>query len=130
VPEDEQHEHTAGGPEQHRGEQVHTLCIAPAHGRVSATQLQLEAESRYGVELVTQLAAQTALTTSEGTLYPLLSRLRRSGWVATTWQESPAGPPRRYYELTRQGKEALAHFRSEWVAFRTAVDRIVGTEHT
>jgi PadR family transcriptional regulator, regulatory protein PadR len=63
-------------------------------------------------------------------LYPLLSRLRRTGWVATTWQESPAGPPRRYYELTSQGKEALAHFRSEWVAFRTAVDRIVGTEHT
>ena len=90
----------------------------------------LEAEPRYGVELVSQLAAQTALTTSEGTLYPLLSRLRRTGWVATTWQESPTGPPRRYYELTSHGKEALAHFRSEWVAFRTAVDRIVGTEHT
>ena len=90
----------------------------------------LEAEPRYGVELVSQLAERTALTTSEGTLYPLLGRLRRTGWVATTWQESPAGPPRRYYELTPAGKEALAHFRSEWVAFRTAVDRIIGTEHT
>jgi PadR family transcriptional regulator PadR len=90
----------------------------------------LENEPRYGVELVTQLAAQTALTTSEGTLYPLLARLRRAGWVATTWQESPAGPPRRYYELTSLGKEALARFRSEWIAFRTAVDHIVGTEHT
>jgi PadR family transcriptional regulator, regulatory protein PadR len=90
----------------------------------------LEAEPRYGVELVTQLGSQTALTTSEGTLYPLLSRLRRSSWVTTTWQESPSGPPRRYYELTGRGKEALAHFRSEWVAFRTAVDRIVGTELT
>jgi PadR family transcriptional regulator PadR len=90
----------------------------------------LESEPRYGVELVSQLAAQKALTTTEGTLYPLLSRLRRTGWVATTWQESPAGPPRRYYEVTGQGKEALAHFRSEWVAFRAAVDRIVGTEHT
>jgi PadR family transcriptional regulator len=90
----------------------------------------LESEPRYGVELVTQLAARTALTTSEGTLYPLLARLRRAAWVATTWQESPAGPPRRYYELTSQGKEALARFRSEWVAFRSAVDRIVGTEHT
>lgn len=89
----------------------------------------LEAEPRYGVELVTELAARHALTTSEGTLYPLLARLRRTSWVTTTWQESPAGPPRRYYELTRQGKEALAHFRSEWVAFRTAVDQIVGTEN-
>jgi PadR family transcriptional regulator, regulatory protein PadR len=88
----------------------------------------LENESRYGVELVTELAAQGALTTSEGTLYPLLSRLRRSGWVATTWQESPSGPPRRYYELTSHGKEALARFRGDWVAFRDAVDHIVGTE--
>ncbi len=90
----------------------------------------LEEEPRYGVELVGRLADRTVLTTSEGTLYPLLGRLRRTGWVATTWQESPAGPPRRYYELTSQGKEALAHFRSEWVAFRTAVDRIIGTEDT
>lgn len=90
----------------------------------------LETEPRYGVEIVTQLGAQTALTTSEGTLYPLLARLRRAGWVATTWQESPTGPPRRYYELTSQGKEALARFRSEWVTFRVAVDHIVGTEHT
>jgi PadR family transcriptional regulator PadR len=90
----------------------------------------LESEERYGVELVGQLGAQTALTTSEGTLYPLLSRLRRTGWVTTTWQESPAGPPRRYYGLTGSGKAALAHFRSEWVSFRDAVDRIVGTERT
>jgi PadR family transcriptional regulator PadR len=83
---------------------------------------------RYGVELVRRLGAETALATSEGTLYPLLSRLRRSGWVATTWQESPTGPPRRYYALTPDGRAALAHFRHEWAAFRDAVDRIVGTE--
>lgn len=88
----------------------------------------LENEPRYGVELVNQLAEQTALTTTEGTLYPLLARLRRTGWVATSWQESPNGPPRRYYQLTGQGKDALAHFRSEWSAFRDAVDHIVGTE--
>src|SRR5215475_14348054 len=88
----------------------------------------LETEPRYGVELVGQLGTEAALTTSEGTVYPLLSRLRRAGWLNTTWQESPAGPPRRYYGLTRHGKEALAHFRSEWTTFRDAVDRIVGTE--
>lgn len=83
---------------------------------------------RYGVELVRHLGAEMALATSEGTLYPLLSRLRRSGWVATTWQESPTGPPRRYYTLTPDGRAALAYFKREWVAFRDAVDRIVGTE--
>src|SRR5678815_4428019 len=51
----------------------------------------LETEQRYGVELVTRLGAESALTTTEGTLYPLLSRLRRAGWVDTIWQESPAG---------------------------------------
>jgi PadR family transcriptional regulator PadR len=90
----------------------------------------LEDERRYGVELVTRLGAETALTTSEGTLYPLLSRLRRAGWVTTEWRESPAGPPRRYYGLTGEGKAALSLFRSEWVAFRDAVDRVVGTERT
>ena len=90
----------------------------------------LETEQRYGVELVGRLGLEAALTTSEGTLYPLLSRLRRVGWVTTTWQESPSGPPRRYYGLTKQGKAALATFRSEWVSFRDAVDRLVGTERT
>jgi PadR family transcriptional regulator PadR len=88
----------------------------------------LDRGERYGVELVRQLGKETSLTTTEGTLYPLLSRLRRTGWVTTTWQESPAGPPRRYYALTRDGHAALAHFRAEWADFRDAVDRIVGTE--
>lgn len=88
----------------------------------------LGTRERYGVELVRELGHAQALTTTEGTLYPLLSRLRRTGWVTTTWQESPTGPPRRYYTLTRDGRAALAHFRTEWVAFRDAVDRLVGTE--
>jgi PadR family transcriptional regulator PadR len=84
--------------------------------------------TRYGVELVRDLAADRALTATEGTLYPLLSRLRRNGWVDTTWQESPSGPPRRYYSLTPEGEQALDRFRLEWVGFRDAVDRVLGTE--
>jgi PadR family transcriptional regulator PadR len=83
---------------------------------------------RYGVELVRQLSDALGMTTSEGTLYPLLSRLRRAGRITTTWRESPHGPPRRYYTLTPAGESALAHFRAEWVAFRTGVDRIMETE--
>ncbi len=58
---------------------------------------------RYGFDLVRTLAAADGLVTSEGTIYPLLGRLRRDGLVTTTWHESPSGPPRRYYELTDQG---------------------------
>jgi Transcriptional regulator PadR-like family len=62
------------------------------------------------------------LVTSEGTIYPLLSRLRRDGLVTTTWHESPSGPPRRYYQLTPAGQEALELFTTEWDRFTDAVD--------
>src|ERR1039458_6426759 len=58
---------------------------------------------RYGFELVRDLSA-AELVTSEGTIYPLLSRLRQDGSVETTWRESTQGPPRRYYKLTSSGK--------------------------
>jgi PadR family transcriptional regulator len=88
----------------------------------------LENGEQYSLELARRLGTERALITSEGTLYPLLSRLRRTGWVTTTWQEAPAGPPRRYYALTAAGRAALAHFRAEWATFRDTVDHIVGTE--
>src|ERR687884_481545 len=68
----------------------------------------------YGFDLVRQLAAADGLLTSEGTIYPLLSRLRKDGLVATTWQESDAGPPRRYYALTDAGRTALNAFVHDW----------------
>lgn len=88
----------------------------------------LKRGTRYGVELVRDLAAERALSASEGTLYPLLSRLRRTGWVETTWRESPTGPPRRYYSLTPEGEQALEQFRLEWIPFRDAVDRVIGID--
>jgi PadR family transcriptional regulator PadR len=77
---------------------------------------------RYGFELVRLLGD---LVTSEGTIYPLLSRLRRDGAVETTWRESSSGPPRRYYQLTDQGRNALDAFGVEWRRFRDGVDRLL-----
>ncbi len=82
---------------------------------------------RYGSELV-QTLGREGLVTSEGTVYPLLARLRRDGVVETTWQESPWGPPRRYYRLTARGRSALERFASEWARFRGSVDRVLGWE--
>ena len=82
---------------------------------------------RYGYELVAHLAAADGLLTSEGTIYPLLGRLRKDGVVATTWRESSSGPPRRYYSLTPKGHETLARFSGEWVRFRRTVDEILET---
>ncbi|MFB4313436.1 PadR family transcriptional regulator [Actinomadura sp. 21ATH] len=83
---------------------------------------------RYGVEIVRLLAEVDGLVTSEGTIYPLLSRLRRQGLVETTWRESASGPPRRYYRLTADGGRALGVFATEWARFRDAVEGFVGTE--
>jgi len=82
-------------------------------------------EERYGFDLVRGLAEMDGMVTSEGTIYPLLSRLRRDGLVESTWQESPSGPPRRYYRLTDAGRAALETFRLEWRRFRDAVDNFV-----
>jgi PadR family transcriptional regulator PadR len=81
---------------------------------------------RYAVELVQELGSKDGLVTSEGTLYPLLSRLRKEGVVETTWRESPGGPPRRYYALTPAGRAVLQVFSEEWTRFRDTVDRILG----
>jgi PadR family transcriptional regulator PadR len=82
-------------------------------------------EERYGFDLVRGLAEIDGMVTSEGTIYPLLSRLRRDGLVESSWQESPSGPPRRYYRLTDAGRSALEAFRLEWRRFRDAVDNFV-----
>lgn len=85
-------------------------------------------KERYGFDLVRALGEVDGMVTSEGTIYPLLSRLRRDGLVETTWRESSAGPPRRYYRLTKAGRTALEGFRREWSRFRDGVDRFVGKE--
>ncbi|MGL5811550.1 MAG: PadR family transcriptional regulator [Nocardioides sp.] len=85
----------------------------------------LEGEERYGYDLVTQLS-EAGLLASEGTMYPLLSRLRKDELVATSWRESPNGPPRRYYSLTPLGAEALRDFRGAWGQFARSVDAIMG----
>lgn len=82
----------------------------------------LQSGRLYGLDIARRLAAGQVLMSSEGTLYPLLARLRKAGLVSTTWQESTEGPPRRYYELTGPGTEALDAFRSAWSPFRDAVD--------
>ncbi|GAA2116100.1 PadR family transcriptional regulator [Actinomadura alba] len=86
----------------------------------------LRHEQRYGVELVRLLSEVDGMVTSEGTIYPLLSRLRRQGLVETTWQESTVGPPRRYYQLTSDGRRALEAFVAEWRRFSDGVENFIG----
>ena len=68
----------------------------------------LEHDERYGYELVKTLASVPGLALTEGTLYPLLSRLRVAGLVSARLEESTEGPARKYYSLTREGRRTLA----------------------
>lgn len=113
-----------------------TLCCME-QGDASISQLRrgvvefcvlalLKDGERYSFDLVQALAQAESLVTSEGTLYPMLGRLRREGKVASKWRESESGPPRRYYSLTRKGDAALAAFITEWVRFRDSVDTALG----
>ena len=82
-------------------------------------------DESYAFDIVRRLASAGELVTSEGTIYPLLSRLRRDRLVTTTWRESDAGPPRRYYRITDAGRRALDGFARDWSRFRDAVDVIL-----
>lgn len=68
----------------------------------------LSEREQYGYELVKRLVALPGMGVTEGTLYPLLSRLRLQGLVSTRLEESPEGPARKYYTLTDEGREGLA----------------------
>src|SRR4029078_671183 len=67
----------------------------------------------YAADIVRRLS-ETEFATQEGTLYPLLSKMRRDGLLEYEWQESDAGPPRKYYELTAKGKSQLADLKDYW----------------
>ncbi len=58
--------------------------------------------------------ADTDFATQEGTLYPLLSKVRREGLVEYEWKESESGPPRKYYRLTDKGREQLKELQEYW----------------
>ncbi len=67
----------------------------------------------YAADILSRLE-KTEFATQEGTLYPLLSKLRREGWVHYEWQESSLGPPRKYYRLTSQGRSHLDTLDRYW----------------
>lgn len=86
-------------------------------------------EETYGLDLARTLTRDGALMGGEGTLYPLLARLRKAGLVETYWQESDSGPPRRYYGITPDGHVALATFKRAWGPFSAAVNSALLERH-
>jgi PadR family transcriptional regulator PadR len=82
----------------------------------------------YGYEMVQQLARQGLDLVSEGSIYPLLSRLQHHGYIEGYWVPSTEGPKRKYYRLLPAGAKQLAHWQADWETFAQAVAQILKGE--
>ena len=80
----------------------------------------------YAGDIIKKLIAADIIVV-EGTLYPLLSRLRRIGLVDYEWKESKAGPPRKYYFLTKDGQGILTKLCKTWVDFNASINKLIRT---
>jgi PadR family transcriptional regulator PadR len=87
----------------------------------------LSAGEAYGYEIVTKLSERTAgaLEITDGTLYPVLYRLERGGFVTVRWETPQRGVPRKYYRLTPEGIAERKRLNREWTAFAEAMTRLV-----
>lgn len=79
----------------------------------------------YGLEILRRLADGSNLIVPEGTVYPLLTRLKAEGWVDSEWVEAEAGHPRKYYRLTPSGRRHALHMARSWSSFAVSLDRLV-----
>jgi PadR family transcriptional regulator PadR len=86
--------------------------------------LKIVASDKVYVADMLQRLSTTEFATQEGTLYPLLSKMRREGTVDYEWQESDSGPPRKYYKLTAKGKSQLEDLNEYWAYLNQTIDAI------
>ena len=87
--------------------------------------LILEQQTYYGYEILQKLNNYPIISSTESTVYPLLRRLQKEGYLTSTWQESAAGvPPRKYYVITEQGLKYLDAMKNEWHELVQTIDKL------
>lgn len=97
-------------------------------GSIELALLHLLGEGEaYGYEITTALTARTGgqLAITDGTLYPVLYRLEKGGFVAIRWETQERGVPRKYYRLTPEGERELARMREIWMTFTSAITQLL-----
>lgn len=88
-----------------------------------------EAKEAYTSDIIKKLR-ESELLVVEGTIYPLLSRMKKAGWLHYTWKESDQGPPRKYYHLTEDGGDFLSNLLGAWDILVQAVTHSTKNIHT
>lgn len=113
------------------------LCMVPkSTGQDRTTQLLhgvldmclmsiIDEEASYGYEMVRKLRNRGLDLTTEGSIYPLLSRLQKQGMIEGFLVQSSEGPARKYYRMSDRGREALGQWRDDWGGFRNSVDAVL-----
>ena len=79
----------------------------------------------YGLEILRRLDADAGMSIPEGTIYPLLSRMKAEGLVDSEWVEADAGHPRKYYRLTDPGRRRVREMAQSWHAFAQGLERLL-----
>jgi PadR family transcriptional regulator PadR len=83
----------------------------------------------YGYEMIEKLEIYGFRMVSEGSIYPVLMRLQKDGFVQSVMKESPSGPKRKYYTLTSSGEEEYEQFKERWESLSHSVNRLVKEEN-
>jgi PadR family transcriptional regulator PadR len=86
----------------------------------------LKQKDLYSSEILLALK-QSKMLVVEGTLYPLLNRLKNANFLTYRWEESTGGPPRKYYTITAEGKAFLAALKGAWTELNQSVNNITQT---
>jgi len=86
----------------------------------------LKEEDCYGYDIVNKILKYMEI--SEGSIYPLLRRLKKDHLVTSYLKESVEGPPRKYYQLTQEGIDAYNHLMKEWQNFQTSINQLITIE--
>lgn len=85
----------------------------------------IKEEASYGYEMVSKLRERGLDLASEGSIYPLLSRLQKQGMIEGYLVQSSEGPARKYYRMSEKGRKVLEEWTDEWHVFRTSVDAVL-----
>jgi PadR family transcriptional regulator PadR len=83
-------------------------------------------KDRYGYDISDSLSRRIEI--ADGTVYPLLRKLKSDGYVTTYLSEESGGPPRKYYSITESGRELYRRERGEWLGFIEAVEKLLSPE--
>ncbi len=85
----------------------------------------LKLKEYYGYELINEIKKITTLNIAEGTIYPLLNRLKKEGLVSSRWVEMETGIPRKYYKITRLGRDILNKMKVSWDELNASLKSLI-----